>query len=39
MTAAREVDTPRGPARVTLHRAGSPRGLLLLGHGAGGGVD
>ncbi|WP_226353276.1 alpha/beta family hydrolase [Pseudonocardia sp. ICBG601] len=39
MTGAREVDTPRGPARVTLHRAEQPRGLLLLGHGAGGGVD
>ncbi|MFP5020006.1 alpha/beta hydrolase family protein [Pseudonocardia phyllosphaerae] len=57
----REIDTPRGPARVTLHPAGSrsdgrpagsgpggaagadigsegARGLLLLGHGAGGGV-
>lgn len=33
-----EVDTPRGPATVTLHRAASPRGLLLLGHGAGGGI-
>lgn len=32
------VDTPRGPARVTRHRAGSARGLLLLGHGAGGGI-
>ena len=36
-----EIDTPRGPARVTRHPAasGAPRGLLLLGHGAGGGVD
>ena len=36
----REVDTPLGPARV--HRAGpagDPRGSLVLGHGAGGGVD
>lgn len=33
------VDTPHGPARVTLHRAtGRARALLLLGHGAGGGV-
>lgn len=36
---AREVDTPHGPARVHLHGdAGEARGLLLLGHGAGGGV-
>lgn len=35
----REIDTPRGPARVTLHPAPHPaRGLLLLGHGAGGGI-
>ncbi|MBW0106177.1 alpha/beta family hydrolase [Pseudonocardia sp. KRD291] len=34
-----EIDTPHGPARVTLHRAqGRARALLLLGHGAGGGV-
>lgn len=33
----REVDTPHGPARITVHRAGG-RGALLLGHGAGGGV-
>lgn len=34
-----ELDTAQGPARV--HRyavSGTPRGLLLLGHGAGGGV-
>lgn len=31
------VPTPRGPARV--HRAGGPAGLLVLGHGAGGGLD
>ncbi|MFC5995579.1 alpha/beta family hydrolase [Pseudonocardia hispaniensis] len=35
-----EVPTPHGPARVRLHAADGPaRGLLLLGHGAGGGVD
>jgi predicted alpha/beta-hydrolase family hydrolase len=34
----REVGTPHGPARVTLHRVDDARGLLLLGHGAGGGV-
>jgi predicted alpha/beta-hydrolase family hydrolase len=36
----REVDTPLGPARV--HRdepAREPAGTLVLGHGAGGGVD
>jgi predicted alpha/beta-hydrolase family hydrolase len=33
------VDTPRGPARVHADDpAGEPRGLLVLGHGAGGGV-
>lgn len=34
-----EVDTAHGPARVHLHLAGQPRGLLVLGHGAGGGVE
>jgi uncharacterized protein len=35
----RELATPEGPARVELRRpAGSPRGALLLGHGAGGGT-
>ncbi|MEV1291385.1 alpha/beta family hydrolase [Pseudonocardia sp. NPDC049635] len=33
-----QIGTPRGPARVTWHRAAAPRGLLLLGHGAGGGI-
>ena len=33
-----EIDTPHGPARAHLHAAGSPRGGLVLGHGAGGGV-
>jgi hypothetical protein len=36
----REVATPHGPARLTVHAAGGagpPRGVLLLGHGAGGG--
>jgi uncharacterized protein len=35
----REVDTPHGPARVHLHRADQPRAALVLGHGAGGGVE
>ena len=34
-----ELDTPHGPARAYLHEAGSPRGWLVLGHGAGGGVE
>jgi uncharacterized protein len=34
-----EVATPHGPARTTRHDPdGSPRAVLLLGHGAGGGV-
>jgi len=40
-TAIREIDTPHGPARVhvRLRADGSePRGVLVLGHGAGGGV-
>jgi len=34
----REIETPHGPARAHLHPVESPRALLLLGHGAGGGV-
>ena len=34
-----EVDTPHGPARLRLAVPASPRALLLLGHGAGGGVE
>jgi len=30
--------TPHGPARVHLHRVEEPRGALVLGHGAAGGV-
>ena len=33
-----EVDTPSGPARVTMTRRGS-NGLYVVGHGAGGGID
>ena len=32
------VDTPSVPARAHVHEVGAPRGLLVLGHGAGGGV-
>lgn len=33
------IDTPYGPARAQLHCAPEGSALLLLGHGAGGGVD
>jgi predicted alpha/beta-hydrolase family hydrolase len=33
-----EIDTPHGPARAHRHDADDPRALLILGHGAGGGV-
>ena len=34
-----EVETPHGPARAHVHPAeGEPRGALMLGHGAGGGI-
>ena len=35
----RVVDTPHGPARLVTNRASRPVGTLVLGHGAGGGVD
>jgi uncharacterized protein len=31
--------TPQGDARVHLHHVAEPRGALVLGHGAGGGVE
>jgi uncharacterized protein len=34
-----EVDTPHGPARAHLHPADDPKAALVLGHGAGGGVE
>lgn len=34
-----EVDTPHGTARVELHSAEEGSAVLLLGHGAGGGID
>jgi hypothetical protein len=34
-----EVTTPSGPARVLLQVPAEPSALLLLGHGAGGGVE
>jgi hypothetical protein len=34
-----EIDTPRGLGRAYLYEAQDPRGALVLGHGAGGGVE
>jgi uncharacterized protein len=34
-----EIETPHGPARTYLHAVHEPRGALVLGHGAGGGVQ
>lgn len=39
MTEAIDIDTPHGPARAHLHHADDPRAALVLGHGAGGGVE
>lgn len=33
------VDTPLGPCRLTVSAADDPRAVLLLGHGAGGGIE
>jgi len=33
-----DVETPYGPARIHLHLCEEARGVLILGHGAGGGV-
>jgi len=33
-----EIETPHGPARAHVHPASAPRGALVLGHGAGGGI-
>jgi uncharacterized protein len=34
-----QIDTPHGPARAHLHLADAPTAALVLGHGAGGGVE
>ena len=34
-----EIETPHGPARAHVHPADDPRAWLVLGHGAGGGVE
>ena len=36
---AREIETPHGPARAHLSAVPGARGALVLGHGAGGGVE
>jgi uncharacterized protein len=33
-----EIETPAGTARAHLQAAGDPRGAMILGHGAGGGI-
>ncbi len=38
MTTVR-VETPHGPARAELHCADEGRAWIMVGHGAGGGVD
>ncbi|MET0557077.1 MAG: alpha/beta family hydrolase [Solirubrobacterales bacterium] len=39
MTKTLEIDTPHGPARAHLNTASKAVGALVLGHGAGGGVE
>ena len=39
MSGELEIETPHGPARAHVRPADDPRGLLVLGHGAGGGVQ
>ena len=34
-----EIDTPYGPARIHLRVVDKPGGALVLGHGAGGGIE
>jgi uncharacterized protein len=35
----KQLETAHGPARVHLHEIDNPRAALVLGHGAGGGVE
>ncbi|HEX2360017.1 MAG TPA: alpha/beta family hydrolase, partial [Solirubrobacterales bacterium] len=35
----RDIETPHGPARAHLHAADGASAALILGHGAGGGVE
>jgi predicted alpha/beta-hydrolase family hydrolase len=34
-----DIETPHGPGRAYMHAVQSPRAALVLGHGAGGGVE
>jgi predicted alpha/beta-hydrolase family hydrolase len=34
-----EIDTPHGPAQAELRPVDEPKGALVLGHGAGGGIE
>jgi uncharacterized protein len=34
-----DIETPHGPGRAYVHAVQSPRAALVLGHGAGGGVE
>ncbi len=38
MARALTIETPHGPARAHVERVSQPRGALVLGHGAGGGI-
>jgi predicted alpha/beta-hydrolase family hydrolase len=35
----KQLETPHGPARVHVHEVEDPRAALVLGHGAGGGIE
>lgn len=39
MSESRQIKTPHGPARVHLEAVREAKGALVLGHGAGGGVE
>jgi uncharacterized protein len=39
MASILEIETPRGLTRVHLHQVDAPAGAIVLGHGAGGGVE
>ncbi|MEQ6900072.1 alpha/beta family hydrolase [Nocardioides sp. YIM 152588] len=39
MTQERVIETPQGPARLEVHRARNASATLVLGHGAGRGID
>jgi predicted alpha/beta-hydrolase family hydrolase len=39
MSTVRELDTRHGPARAHVYSAAHPKAALVLGHGAGGGIE